>query len=315
MQTDLIHTSEPSVLARWLIPALLLSLLLHLGFVGWSMRYHFQHFGIPAVEEPVRRFMVASVDLETVPPPPPVAIPTPKPITPATVPVSDETVPSAEQPTLATSPKPLPKIDTNQLEGSGKANPLLDNPAEIKQATAPEFLNDPAALTETLLSQQPETPRHQPDLNAPSIGQPGQGTTEVPGFSSLDTLLAETGPLSSKTAPIFIPSDLLYDYDSATLGELAIDSLKKLGTLIQRNPQAKFTIEGYTDSFGTAEYNQRLSQARAESVKMWLVEVFGISADRIRTKGMGASKLLTPASGDIEAQRPNRRVEIVIQED
>jgi len=56
----------------------------------------------------------------------------------------------------------------------------------------------------------------------------------------------------------------------------AIGQLQKLGTLIQRNSKATFSVEGYTDSFGTFEYNLDLSQRRADSVKRYLVEVMQI---------------------------------------
>lgn len=316
MHTDFIQSSESNRLARWLVPAIIVSLLLHVGFVFWSRGFHFIHFGLPvAPEEPVKSFRLARIDLQD-PPPEAIATPTPPPVTPSPVPIQDRTLPNSETPTLETAPKPLPKIDTKQLEGSGHANPSLDNAlTEIPNPTAPDFLTDPTALTKNLLSSDPEISKKNPAIDVPQDAQVGQGTSQIPGFSDLDTLLTQTGPLSSKTAPILIPSDLLYDYDSANLGPQAIESLKKLGTLIQRNPQSRFVIEGYTDSFGSDAYNLQLSKNRAESVKTWLVGVFGIADDRIRTEGFGDTKLIVPATGDIDAQRPNRRVEIVIQED
>jgi OOP family OmpA-OmpF porin len=74
-------------------------------------------------------------------------------------------------------------------------------------------------------------------------------------------LLSQKGPLGSGTA-IRLPSDPLYEYDSADLQPGAISELQKLATLIKRNPNAKFTIEGYSDTFGSAEYNYELSQRR-----------------------------------------------------
>ncbi|MCX7869786.1 MAG: OmpA family protein, partial [Terrimicrobiaceae bacterium] len=78
------------------------------------------------------------------------------------------------------------------------------------------------------------------------------------------------GPLSPKTAPILLPNDLLFDYDSDALRPQAEESLSKLATLILRNPQSRFLIEGHTDSFGSEEYNLELSARRARTVRDWL---------------------------------------------
>ena len=100
--------------------------------------------------------------------------------------------------------------------------------------------------------------------------------------------------------------------DSDVLQGSAVSQLQKLGTLIQRNPKATFTVEGYTDSFGTPEYNLNLSQRRADSVKQYLVEAMGISPAQIQTRGYGATKFRTSPNGSIDEQSSNRRVEIVV---
>jgi outer membrane protein OmpA-like peptidoglycan-associated protein len=167
-----------------------------------------------------------------------------------------------------------------------------------------------------------KSPRRRPTSGKSSIpqltGRAAAKTGElrgadVPGFSNLDDLLARTGPLSSETAPILMPTDLLFDYDKTDLRPQALASLEKLGTLIRRNPQAAFVIEGHTDSFGSDTYNLELSRRRAESVKAWLVTMMKIPAGRIDARGYGKSRLIAPASGTIEEQQINRRVEIVIR--
>jgi outer membrane protein OmpA-like peptidoglycan-associated protein len=71
-------------------------------------------------------------------------------------------------------------------------------------------------------------------------------------------------------------------------------------------------VEGYTDSFGTFEYNLDLSQRRADSVKRYLVEMMRINPAQIETHGYGAMKFRASPSGSIEEQSPNRRVEVVV---
>ena len=66
-------------------------------------------------------------------------------------------------------------------------------------------------------------------------------------------------------------------------------------------------------SFGSDVYNMELSRQRAETVKAWLITTMNISPDRISARGFGKTRLIAPASGSIEEQQINRRVEIVIR--
>jgi outer membrane protein OmpA-like peptidoglycan-associated protein len=128
----------------------------------------------------------------------------------------------------------------------------------------------------------------------------------------LDQLLAQKGPLGSGTK-LRLPDDQLFEYDSDVLQSSAIGQLQKLGTLIQRNPRATFSVEGYTDSFGSFEYNLDLSQRRADSVKRYLVQAMGINPAQVQTRGYGATKFRASANGSIEEQSANRRVEVVVR--
>lgn len=136
----------------------------------------------------------------------------------------------------------------------------------------------------------------------------------VKGFSNLDDLLGQGGgKLGGNTAPILMPTDLLFEYGSADLAEGARLSLMKLGFLIQKNPDSLFIVEGHTDSFGSGEYNLRLSEARALAVVNWLRTSLKLGTDRIQAIGMGKTKHLVPASGTVEQQALNRRVEIKVR--
>lgn len=136
---------------------------------------------------------------------------------------------------------------------------------------------------------------------------------KVKGFSSLDDLLGGGGTMGGSTAPILMPTDLLFEYGSDQLAETARLSLMKLGFLIQKNPDSLFIIEGHTDSFGGDEFNLELSIRRAQAVVGWLRNSLGLGSDRIQAVGMGKSKPLVPASGTVEQQGLNRRVEIKVR--
>ena len=104
--------------------------------------------------------------------------------------------------------------------------------------------------------------------------------------------------------------DVLFEFDRAELLPGAYLTIDKLVAFLMKYPNRNVLIEGHTDSIGTADYNLNLSQRRADSVRIALVER-DISLSRISTKGYG--KTYPVASNDTEAGRQrNRRVEIVI---
>lgn len=135
----------------------------------------------------------------------------------------------------------------------------------------------------------------------------------VKGFSNLDDLLGHGGRMGGSTAPILMPTDLLFEYGSDQLAEGARLSLMKLGFLIQKNPDSMFIIEGHTDSFGSEPFNLDLSQRRANAVVNWLIASLRLATDRVRAVGMGESMPLVDPNGTVEAQALNRRVEIKVR--
>ncbi|WP_051633225.1 OmpA family protein [Thermonema rossianum] len=102
-----------------------------------------------------------------------------------------------------------------------------------------------------------------------------------------------------------------FEYNQAELLPQSEVTLKKLYRLLLLHPQIKIIIVGHTDEKGTAEYNQLLSEERARRVAMYLINK-GISPERIRFKGKGASEPLNTADTP-EAHEENRRVEFIIE--
>ncbi|QQL46291.1 OmpA family protein [Sulfuriroseicoccus oceanibius] len=131
------------------------------------------------------------------------------------------------------------------------------------------------------------------------------------GFATLDQLVnLPGGKLTDASKPIYMPTDLLFDFGEHRLRETAKTSLMMLGVLIDRNPDTLFVIDGHTDTIGSEESNMALSLRRANAVKSWLVEALMISPARIQTRGLGETKPIVSPTGDADAQQPNRRVEI-----
>ncbi len=87
--------------------------------------------------------------------------------------------------------------------------------------------------------------------------------------------------------------------------------LDQIVAIIMKYPNAKFKIEGHTDSIGTKDYNQSLSEKRAEAVLDYLT-TRGISADRLSAKGFGEDN---PIDSNVSSRgrAKNRRVEIIFK--
>jgi len=214
---------------------------------------------------------------------------------------------------------------------------------EIEATTAQTLAKSPNATREqNLLMDSANSGRPQPALTgtelatSTTIKKPNTFTSKLPGdsagpnvrhtpgFSDLDSLLAQKGPLGAGTKPILLPENQTFGYDSAILEPGAAEQLQKLGKLMQRNPKASFMIEGYTDSFGSPDYNIDLSQRRADAVKDYLISVMRVSPAQIQTRGFGATRFLVaprpivdPAQEEFEIRRqqPNRRVVVVVHTD
>jgi OOP family OmpA-OmpF porin len=86
---------------------------------------------------------------------------------------------------------------------------------------------------------------------------------------------------------IFALEDVHFDFDQSTLKPEAKIILKRNILLIKENPRAKIRIAGYTSASGSEEYNQKLSERRAASVKAYLVSEGVIESDRLSTVGYG----------------------------
>ena len=92
-------------------------------------------------------------------------------------------------------------------------------------------------------------------------------------------------PLANIMAPVLI-DNIFYDFDKATLRPESKTALDDLVKLLNENPNITIELSAHTDYKGSAEYNKRLSQRRAESVVNYLIE-HGIAADRLTPVGYG----------------------------
>ena len=105
-------------------------------------------------------------------------------------------------------------------------------------------------------------------------------------------------------------ADVLFETGKYALSQDAQLKLAKLSGIIQAHPGLNLAIEGYTDTTGTADFNLKLSQQRADAVRTFLIAQ-GLSADTITSKGMGEANPVADNS-TAAGRKLNRRVEIIV---
>ncbi len=114
--------------------------------------------------------------------------------------------------------------------------------------------------------------------------------------------------------PLLISSDLVFDFDRATLKVNAITELKQIANLLEKStdPNLILKVIGHTDSNGNTQHNQRLSERRAMRVAKWLIQNTSLTKEHLQIEGKGETQLLTSSTASVEEQRINRRVEILV---
>jgi outer membrane protein OmpA-like peptidoglycan-associated protein len=106
--------------------------------------------------------------------------------------------------------------------------------------------------------------------------------------------------------------DVLFETGRADLKAGAAVNLGKLVAFLTKYPERLVAIEGYTDSVGSDDYNQALSQRRADSVRSYLVRA-GIEPGRLSASGMGKNDPVADNDSAIGRQQ-NRRVAVIIND-
>jgi outer membrane protein OmpA-like peptidoglycan-associated protein len=105
-------------------------------------------------------------------------------------------------------------------------------------------------------------------------------------------------------------SDVLFDTAKHSLRPIAREKLAKVAGIISGHPGLRLDVEGFTDSVGGDDYNQKLSEQRGESVRDYLTEE-GVVGTSVTSRGFGKNQPV--ASNDTAAGRQqNRRVELVV---
>ena len=325
-----VETQAERLQKRWILGALALALVIHVivaGLLGW---YKIPGLEVPSDHSPptgpftVRQIEINPDALKSPQEDPikqlPVADPSKSPAQFNLDPNQIERALQAPQPSLATPsvPEPSKVIAATDLT---QAVPMVES--DTAKISAEIAKVEPAAsgapVTSSRLAQDIISSNTGLNQSGAPVGAPatGNGTAgKLPGFAELAPGFKAPGAeLSNLPEPVLLrlPSDVLFDFDSAQLKPDADPLLSQAVGLITKYPEADIHIDGYSDAFGKPDYNSTLSQQRAEAVQAWLQQRIAQATYRFKAQGHGSTNFIVSASGSINQQQPNRRVEILIQ--
>lgn len=187
---------------------------------------------------------------------------------------------------------------------------------------APDSITRGQSATLTWSSQNATDCEIQPGIGAV---QPQGSMTITPSDAATYTLTCSGAGGTAKSAAnlsVIVPAppapapklctpaviNIHFDTNKSDIKTQYHDELKKLGDFLTEFPNATGAIEGHTDNVGDKATNMKLSQRRADSVRRYLIEKFGIAPERIKAVGYGPTKPV--ASNKTKAGRErNRRIE------
>lgn len=156
-------------------------------------------------------------------------------------------------------------------------------------------------------------------IRVPTDPAPAAAPRPAPGAAQDKVAAPSARPIApaapATTAPPGMPAaslTVLFPTGSATVTPEAARSLEALGRALtsQALTPYRFRIEGHTDSVGTRESNQALSERRAAAVRAYLIQRFNVPPNRLEAIGIGEDQPLV-ATPDETPERRNRRVQIV----
>jgi outer membrane protein OmpA-like peptidoglycan-associated protein len=173
------------------------------------------------------------------------------------------------------------------------------------------------ALASPAVAQQ-EIQKPRDTWQTPKEIQQPKGTWQTPGEiqvpKGIQAIRAEDERCTKR---FLVGSDALFAFDQATLSPDAEVTLEALVPLLAKAGKHPAVIEGHTDAKGADDYNQTLSERRAQTVKDWLVQHGALPAATTTVQGWGERRPVAPnakpdGSDDPAGRQKNRRVAVVL---
>ena len=223
---------------------------------------------------------------------------------------------------LAMPAMPSPLIDSNQspslaAELAETLTPSFSALPQNNEGSASSFTQALAREAESAVSQQAAEVLKQGIVSSEGAGNGGAGGTAIPKFDDISSLISlkASGALQKAAfQPILLrlSSDVLFAFDSSEILSTALPILQRVASFLSEAKQAEITIEGHTDTIGESDYNQKLSESRAQAVADWLKKQPKLSEQEFKVHGFGESRPIVNPHGDSIEQKLNRRVEVRI---
>jgi outer membrane protein OmpA-like peptidoglycan-associated protein len=194
-----------------------------------------------------------------------------------------------------------------QKQEAEQARAAAQQQQQVAQAAAEQAARDRAAAVSQQRAAEAETEKAK---QAAAQAEAEKAQLRAQLLSQLNSILQTR---DSARGLIVNMSDVLFDTGSYTLKPGAREKLAKISGIVLAHPGLNLQIEGHTDSVGSDEFNQQLSERRADSVRDFLAEQ-GVPGSAISARGFGKTQ---PVAGNdtAEGRQRNRRVELVVNGD
>ena len=194
-----------------------------------------------------------------------------------------------------------------QRQEAEQARAAAQQQQQLAQAAAEQAARDRAAAVSQQRAAEAETEKAK---QAAAQAEAEKAQLRAQLLSQLNSILQTR---DSARGLIVNMSDVLFDTGSYTLKPGAREKLAKISGIVLAHPGLNLQIEGHTDSVGSDEFNQQLSERRADSVRDFLAEQ-GVPGSAISARGFGKTQ---PVAGNdtAEGRQRNRRVELVVNGD
>jgi OmpA-OmpF porin, OOP family len=328
MSDYFVEYHEPR-LFRWILLAVLASLLFHAGVALWLGWIHLGSYAIPYQQEinpqpfELKRVEINSAYLKGQARGPMTMVPIPRDSSP-----SPQIAPDSKIITQAlqdarpqiTVPTP-PAISQMSETGSSSTSPYAFSDRAVVEAEINRLQAGERAPSMPNAANAPVLPAGGTDgASGGATGLQGParaGVRELPAFAQISPNFRspQAGLNSHLPEPVVLrlPADVVFDFDSSQLRPEAIPLLQQAVDLIKKYAIARIRVDGHTDTIGTDEYNQTLSETRAKVVEEWLRQNPDTNRYEYESHGYGKTRPLVNPQGSADEQQRNRRVEIVIQ--
>jgi general secretion pathway protein A len=190
-------------------------------------------------------------------------------------------------------------------------------PWKQKQVETQKKFQPPSDVSKAFQSHKQELERMKSEsaesASAPQIQEAAPAAIEPASDTNINRTIDP--PMAQSSAPpvdavVDQKSIIYFDHNSNDLPANAYETLNDIVKFTSQRPELKITVEGYTDSYGSAIYNKQLSQYRADIVKNYLIGN-GIAPAKINARGRGSENPIKP-NATFEGRKQNRRVEIKI---